>query len=383
MDLSRLSLTPDASSRRDFLKTLSRGMGGAALAASAGPLVGRAAVPDEEKLGVALVGLGNYATGQLAPALQETTNCELTGIVTGTPAKAEKWKTKYDIPEENVYNYETYDRIADNDDIDIIYVVLPNGMHAEYTIRAAEAGKHVLCEKPMATSVQECRDMIAACEKAGVKLSVGYRLHFQPHHQHVMELGQDEVYGPVTVMQNGFGFRIPDDAVDEPHFEWRLDKEMAGGGALMDVGIYAIQGARYVTGEEPEAVTAQEYTTRPDVFDEVDETLFFQLEFPGGTVVDGSTTYNGNFNRLYATATEGWFEVRPAYGYGGVEGRTHEGPMDLQNVNQQARQMDAFAEAVRQDRAPRVGGEEGLRDLEVIEAIYESIAAGGDRVEVA
>lgn len=383
MDLSLLSPTiPDASSRREFLKTLSRGMGGAALAASAGPLVSRAAGPDEEPLGVALVGLGNYATGQLAPALQETTNCELTGIVTGTPAKAEKWKEKYDIPEENVYNYETYDRIADNDDIDIIYVVLPNSMHAEYTIRAAEAGKHVLCEKPMATSVQECRDMIAACEKAGVKLSVGYRLHFQPHHQRVMELGQDEVYGPVTVMQNGFGFRIPDDAVDEPHFEWRLDKEMAGGGALMDVGIYALQGARYVTGEEPEAVTAQEYTTRPEVFDEVDETLFFQLEFPGGTVVDGSTSYNGNFNRLYATATDGWFEVRPAYGYGGVEGRTHEGSMDLENVNQQARQMDAFAEAIRQDRPPRVGGEEGLRDLKVIEAIYESIAAGGDRVEI-
>jgi predicted dehydrogenase len=372
----------DPSTRRQFLKTASRGLGGAALAASAAPLVGRAARPAPDPLGVALVGLGNYATGQLAPALQETTQCELTGIVTGTPEKAETWKEKYDIPDENVYNYETYDRIADNDAIDIIYVVLPNAMHAQYTIRAAEAGKHVICEKPMATSARACRDMIAACERAGVKLSIGYRLHFQPHHQRAMTLGQDEAFGPVTVMQNGFGFRISDDATDEPHIEWRLDETMAGGGALMDVGIYAIQAARYVTGEEPVAVTAQEYTTRPEVFSEVDETLFFQLECPGGTVVNGSTSYNGNFNRLYATAPDGWFEVRPAYGYGGVEGRTHEGPMGLGNVNQQARQMDAFAACIRQDRSSRVSGAEGLRDLEVIEAIYASIDAGGTRVEI-
>ena len=374
----------DAPTRRQFLKTLSRGAAGAALAASAAPLVGRAAPPDPhaETIGIALVGLGNYATGQLAPALQETTKCELTGIVTGTPSKAETWKQKYEIPDENVYNYETFDRIADNDEIDVIYVVLPNSMHAEYTIRAAEAGKHVICEKPMATSVQECKDMIDACETAGVKLSIGYRLHFEPHHQRVMTLGQEEVFGPVSVMQNGFGFRISDSATDEPHIEWRLDKEMAGGGALMDVGIYAIQGARYVTGEEPVAVTAQEYKTRPEVFSEVDETLFFQLEFPSGTVVDGSTTYNGNYNRLYATARDGWFEISPSYGYGGQKGRTHEGPMDIETVNQQARQMDAFADCIRQDRPSRVGGEEGLRDLQVIEAIYDSVAADGARVPV-
>ena len=370
------------SSRRQFLKKLSQGAGGLALATSAAPLVGRAAVPEEEKLGVALVGLGNYATGQLAPALQETTKCKLTGIVTGTPSKAETWKRKYDIPESNVYDYETYDQIATNEEIDIIYVVLPNGMHAEYTIRAAEAGKHVICEKPMATSVQECEDMITACERAGVKLSIGYRLQFEPHHKRVIEVGQENVFGAVNVIHAGFGFRIPDSATDEPHIEWRLDKEMAGGGALMDVGIYAIQAGRYVTGKEPVAVTAQEYKTRPDIFDEVDETIFFQLEFPGGTVLDGSTSYNGNFNRLFATATDGWFELNPAYGYGGIEGTTHEGPMDISNVNQQALQMDAFAECIRQDRTSRVSGKEGLRDMEVIEAIYESIETSGKRIKV-
>lgn len=375
--------SPNApTSRRRFLETLSRGVGGAALASAVGPLGSRAARRQPPSVGVALVGLGNYATGQLGPALQETTICDLTGIVTGTPEKAETWKQKYDIPESNVYNYETFDQIADNPDVDVIYVVLPNAMHAEYTIRAAEAGKHVISEKPMATSADDCRSMIEACERNGQKLSIGYRLHFEPHHQRVMKLGQEEAYGPVTLMQNGFGFHIPDSATDVPHIEWRLDKEMAGGGALVDVGIYAIQAARYVTGEEPEAVTAQEYTTRPDIFSEVDETIFFQLEFPSGTVVNGSTSYNAGFNRLYATTDEGWFEVQPSYGYGGIQGRTHEGPMNLSNVNQQARQMDAFARCILEDRTSRVDGTEGLHDLQVIEAIYESIAAGGQRVEV-
>jgi predicted dehydrogenase len=365
-----------SSSRRRFIKQVSMGVGGAALASSAGPLATHGALAREQQLGIALVGLGNYATGQLAPALQETKRCHLAGIVTGTPSKAEEWKKKYDLPEENVYDYETFDQVADNDDIDIIYVVLPNAMHPEYAIRAAEAGKHVISEKPMATSVDECRAMIDACEQNGRKLSIGYRLHFEPHHQRVMTLGQKKTFGPVQFMQNGFGFHISDDATDRPHIEWRLDKEMAGGGALMDVGIYAIQGARYVTGEEPVAVTAQEYKTRPDVFSEVDETLLFQLEFPSGTVVDGSTSYNANFNRLYASALNGWFKLKPSYGYGGVQGETHEGPMDLPNVNQQAHQMDAFATCILEDRTSRVAGVEGLRDLQVVEAIYESIETG-------
>ena len=352
------------------------------LASAAGPFVHTAASHSASPMGIALVGLGTYATGQLAPALQETEKCHLAGIVTGTPAKADRWMQKYNLSEDHVYDYETFDEIASDEAIDIIYVVLPNGLHAEYTIRAAEAGKHVICEKPMATSVEDCRAMIDACDRNDRKLSIGYRLHFEPHHQRVMTLGQEAPFGPVQFMQNGFGFHIPDDAIDAPHIQWRLDKEMAGGGALMDVGIYAIQAGRYVTGEEPVAVTAREYATRPDTFDEVDETILFQLEFPSGAVVDGSTSYNANVNRLYASAPDGWFEVQPSYSYGGLQGRTHEGPMDLPNVNQQAHQMDAFADCIQNDRSSRVAGVEGLRDLQVIEAIYESIDTGS-RVRIA
>lgn len=360
-------------SRRRFLKTASIGAGGAAVAASTPALwhlAEREPLPPDEQLGVALVGLGNYATGQLAPALQETELCYLAGIVTGTPAKAEEWSQKYDIPQENIYNYETFDRIADNDAIDIVYVVLPNNMHAEYTIRAAEAGKHVISEKPMATSVADARAMIDACEAADRKLSIGYRLQFEPHHRRVMEIGQEEEFGPIKMMENSFGFTIGDPT------QWRLDKEMAGGGALMDVGIYAIQASRYTTGEEPLSVHAQEFKTDYEKFGEVDETIFWQMEFPSGAAAKCGTSYNTNINRLWAGASGGSVELEPAYSYGGLQGRTSQGPMNIENVNQQALQMDDFADCILNDRESPVSGVEGLRDMIIVEGIYASIERG-------
>lgn len=330
----------------------------------------------DNKLGVALVGLGSYATGQLAPALQETEKCYLAGIVTGTPAKAEAWKERYGIPDDNVYNYRTFDRITDNPDIDIVYVVLPNNMHPEYVIRAAEAGKHVITEKPMATNVRDCERMIAACDEAGVKLSVGYRLHFDPYHQEIMRLGQEKVFGPVALVEGSYSFTYRDTDA------WRFDKEMAGGGALLDVGIYAIQGARYVTGEEPVRVQAQAFNTRPDVFEEIYETILWQMEFPGGATSTHSTSYSGYVNRLYLMAPGGWAELDPSYHYDGQAGRTSEGPMDFPQVTQQALQMDDFADCVLNDRESRVSGEEGLRDMRVIEAIYRSIDSGSGWTEV-
>ncbi len=335
------------------------------------PAPAHPSLPEREQLGVALVGLGNYATGQLAPALEQTTLCRLAGIVTGTPAKAVAWQQRYPHLEGHVYDYATYDRLAEDDAIDVVYVVLPNAMHAEYTIRAAQAGKHVICEKPMAVSVAEAQAMIDACEAAGRKLSIGYRLHFEPHNREAMRLGQEQVYGPVVAMETEFGFRIGDPT------QWRLKHALAGGGALMDVGIYAIQAARYVTGEEPIRVTAQAFKTDPVKFAEVDETITWQLTFPGGCVVSSLTSYAAYVERLYAAAQRGWFELRPAYSYGGVRGTTSEGPMDFPQINQQAAQMDAFADCVLNDRTSTVDGYEGLRDMRVIEGIYRSIETGG------
>jgi predicted dehydrogenase len=323
------------------------------------------------KLGIALVGLGGYAGGQLAPALQQTEHCYLSGIVTGTPSKIDRWKSKYSIPGANVYNYETFDTIKDNPDIDIIYVVLPNSMHAEYVIRAANAGKHVICEKPMAMNVKECDDMIAACKKAGKMLSIGYRLHFEPYNLEMTRLGTQQVYGPIKKMSAGFGFPAGD-----PN-QWRLKKPLSGGGPLVDVGVYCIQGFCYTTGLEPVAVTAQEGPkTDPQKFNGVEESITWQMEMSNGIICEGHASYSQNMNYLKAEAEKGVFELTSAFNYSGQAGYTPAGQMDFPRVNQQARQMDDFALAIKDKRPTPVPGEMGKRDVRIIGAIYEAMNTG-------
>jgi predicted dehydrogenase len=322
------------------------------------------------KLGIALVGLGSYAGGQLAPALLQTEHCYLAGIVTGTPSKAEEWKTKYSIPAANIYNYQTFDTIKDNPDIDIIYVVLPNNMHADYVVRAAAAGKHVICEKPMAITVEDCDRMIAACKKAGKMLSVGYRLHFEPYNLEMARLGTQKVFGNINRIRSGFGFPAQAGI-------WRLDKTMAGGGPLMDVGIYCIQAFCYVTGKEPISVTAQEGPkTDPQRFPTVEQSLKWQFEMPDGVIAEGEASYASPMNYLHADAKKGWFELGPAFNYGGMKGATSNGVLDLPKVNQQAKQMDAFAVAVINKKPSIVPGEMGRRDVKYLQAIYEAMRTG-------
>jgi len=355
--------------RRTFLGQLATGAGALSFA-STSLAKGSFLEPPAKKLGIALVGLGYYSTYKLAPALLETQYGELRGIVTGTPSKIDKWQKDYNIPDKNVYNYENFDEIADNSDIDVIYIVLPNGMHAEYTIRAAQAGKHVICEKPMANTVSECEEMIQACKDAGKQLAIGYRLHYEPHTREVMRLGQEQVFGPIKMIESGFGFRIGDPT------QWRLDKELAGGGPLMDVGVYVIQGARYVTGEEPIAITAQTIKTDPVKFDEVEETALWQMEFPSGAIANCSTTYAANTERLRVNCESGWFELSPAYSYGPIKGRTSQEVFSFPHINHQAAHMDGVCWSILNDEPNIVPGEEGLRDLKVLDAIYRAIDSG-------
>lgn len=322
-----------------------------------------------KKLGIALVGLGKYSSGQLAPALMQTSHCYLAGIVSGSPGKTAEWKKKYAIPDGNVYNYENFDGIKDNPAIDIVYVVLPNSMHAEYVIRAANAGKHVICEKPMALNTDECGRMISACKEAGKMLSIGYRLHFEPHHQCVMEMMQNRKYGEIKKFSGAHGMSDVEG--------WRLDRSLAGGGPLMDVGIYCVQAARYSIGAEPIAVTAQEgKKTDAQKFRDIEESLSWQMEFPGGIIADCRTSYSEKMNLLQVDAASGWVKLSPAYGYSGIKGETNAGEIKLPEVNQQARQMDDFAQAIINKRPTPVPGEMGRRDVKILAAIYEAMRTG-------
>jgi predicted dehydrogenase len=248
-------------------------------------------------------------------------------------------------------------------------------MHAEYTIRAARAGKHVISEKPMATSVEDCDRMIAACKETGKMLSIGYRLHFEPHNLEMMRLGTQKVFGNIKIIQ------AEDGMADVQG--WRLNKKLAGGGPLMDVGIYCVQGCRYTTGLEPIAVRAQEGPKKDKTkFSQVEESLTWQLEFPGNIKAACKASYSEDMNLLRAEAEKGWFELSPAYGYGGIKGRTSNGEMDFPQVTQQARQMDDFAIAITSKRPSPVPGEMGRQDLKILMAIYKAMETG-QRVEIA
>ncbi|MBO9573811.1 MAG: Gfo/Idh/MocA family oxidoreductase, partial [Chitinophagaceae bacterium] len=215
---------------------------------------------NKTKLGVALVGLGYYSTDLLAPALQNTKNCYLAGIVTGTPSKAELWMRQYNISENNVYDYQNFDDISSNPDIDVIYIVLPPSMHKEYVVRAANAGKHVWCEKPMAMTVAECQEMIDACKKNKRSLAIGYRCQHEPNTQEYTKLIKSGALGKLKSISSAAGY------FDSRTNHWKQKKEM-GGGALYDMGVYAIQGSRLGSQMEPVAVfDAKTSTTRPEIY---------------------------------------------------------------------------------------------------------------------
>lgn len=361
---------PFSPSRREFLRRLS--LGGAALAAgSLWPHWLRAESVTPKPLGIALCGLGNYSRTQLALALAQTKLCKLTGVISGTPAKIEKWQKDYSIPAANCFSYEQFDRLADCKDIDIVYVVTPNTLHREHVIRAARAGKHIICEKPMGGTVADCDAMLTACKEAKVKISVGYRMHFDPYAKELMRLQRTREFGEFTKLTGNFSFVFGKRA-------WRVEKKLAGGGPLMDIGIYVIQAACMAAGATPIAVTAKEEPKeRPEFFLDVEEAISFKLEFPNGAVLDAKTSYNDYANTFRAEGAKGWIEfVDGAYSYRVGKVTTSRGDLNFPAPNQQALQMDDFADCILTGRESEVGGEMGRRDMKIIEAIYESARTG-------
>jgi len=351
--------------RRKFLAQSLLSAGGLVSAANAFPSI---IIPQEKKkLGVALVGLGYYSTDLLAPALQLTQHCYLAGIVTGTPSKAEQWKKIYDISEKNIYNYGAFDSLSNNTDVDVVYIVLPPSMHAEYSIRAAAAGKHVWCEKPMAMTVTECQRMIDAAKQNKVRLSIGYRMQHEPNTQRIIDFRKKEKYGGVVHVKAAAGY------YDSRTDHWKQKKKL-GGGAMYDMGVYPLNAARYATGLEPNAVTARASTNRPTVYTEVDETMEFDLEFAGGVTANCETSFGKGMNELKVTCKNGWYELSPFQSYSGIRGRTSDGlVLDQAIPNQQAKQMDDDALAILNKRDVVVPGEEGMKDIRVVEAVYRSV----------
>jgi predicted dehydrogenase len=369
-----MSHAPNRVSRRGFLRQAGAGALVSHVAAGAAAAQ-RVPEPPGRKLGWAIVGLGSLAINQILPAFAKCETSKVTALVSGSPEKAQKLALRYGVPEKHIYSYANYDSIRDNPDIDIVYVVLPNSMHAEYTMRAARAGKHVLCEKPMANTPADCQQMIDASRQAQRKLMVAYRVRYEPYNQALIKVVRDKEFGPLKVVLSDHGFNIGNPG------QWRLKRAMAGGGSLMDIGIYSLNAARYVTGEEPVEINAMEYTTPNDPrFAEVEETINFQLRFPSGVLANCSSSYGAPFNRIRVVGTNGWAELDPATSYGGlrmragtyakVEDRIH--PV----VDHFAKEMDHLSQCVIDNTEPLTSGEEGRGDLTVMMAIYEAAKSG-------
>ncbi len=324
------------------------------------------------KTGYCVIGLGRIA-GHFMPAVRNTTTSQITGLVSGHRDKAERIAAEYGVPASSIYNYENFDEIARNPAIDAVYVALPNSMHAEYTIRAAKAGKHVLCEKPMSTSVADAEAMIAACKAARVKLMIAYRCHYEPTNLKAIQLIRQGALGQVQAIESTFGFNIG-------RGEWRLNKKLSGGGPLFDVGIYSLNACRYLTGEEPEHISANASVIDHDGrFDEVEENVSWTMKFPSGIVASCATTYGANMDGFYRVhGPKGWLEVDSAFVYEGLRLRAEYEGTKLDELNPardpshfQA-EAEHFSHCIQAGLEPKSPGEEGLRDMRYITQIYRS-----------
>jgi predicted dehydrogenase len=352
--------------------------GGPSMVSPVSPALSGAAPAQDRSIGYCIIGLGVIA-GHFMAGIKNSSHCRVAGLVSGHRDKAERIAAQYGVPSGSIYDYGNMDEIAKNREIDAVYVALPNSMHAEYTIRSAKAGKHVLCEKPMCTTVSEAESMIAACKTAKVKLMIAYRCQYEPLHLKAMSIIREGRLGTVQSMSSDFGF--------SGHAgEWRLDKKLAGGGSLFDVGIYSLNASRYLSGEEPSRFSAiTSNVDKMDVrFQQVEENVSWMTTFPSGFVASGHCTYGGQmggFFRIYGS--KGYLEMSPAFNYDGThlrgryagsepgepvvtidEGNPEQDPAQFQ------REAEHMAECIIKDQTPHTPGEEGLRDMRYIHEIY-------------
>jgi glucose-fructose oxidoreductase len=382
-------------SRRSFLKT-------AAFAAPA--IIGmnslvRAQSAREGKLGIALCGLGGFSKQSIAPELPSAQNVYFAGAITGNAAKGREWAAQYGFPEKNIFSYADMAKLAEAKDIAIVHVVTPNALHAEHSIAAAKAGKHVMCEKPMATTVEQCEAMIAAAKAADVSLGVNYRLHWEPHHVKAVEALRNGAVGDLSngnyEFSWGYAAGLSDPRRAATIKKWLLDPKMAGGGAMFDTGVYGVQAACMMTGKSPVAVRGMPTTRHRELFPQgVEETMSFELIFDDGFQALCRASYGNNFHQCTTLGHKGMVEVLPGVPTGSVYGQSAGGKpndkrlvinkreIEAKNTLQLGVMLDAFARSITDKTSFLCPGEMGLRDVRIIEAIYASAKRGGARVEL-
>jgi predicted dehydrogenase len=325
----------------------------------------------QQKLGIAILGLGEYSTERIIPALHQSSYCGLTAVICGKDHDKKQVAEQYNISEEQVFHYDEMEAICKDDTVNLVYIAVPNTLHYKYATKAAAAGKHILCEKPLAPTVKECAEMIATCKQHHVRLYTSYRLQFSPFHQEIARLGTAGLLGKVKRIKANNSIRLePDNGA------WRLKKDLAGGGSLLDVGIYLVQACRYVTGEEPEYVKAHTENKRPDLFTEVEDTVHWEMGFPSGVVASCTCSYSEEESFIEVEAEKGGFSLNPAFVFEGIAGKVNTEEMKFPEVMPEALLLDHVAYSILYKAPSPVNGTEGMKDIRVIAAIYRSINSG-------
>jgi predicted dehydrogenase len=319
--------------------------------------------------------LGHIAQRAILPAFRHAKRFKLVALVSSDAGKAERLASQFGPA--HFYNDAAFEQCLENPAVSAVYIATANGAHVQFALQAAAHGKHVICEKPLATTVADCQAMVDACKKNKVRLMTAYRKYFEPASVALKKLLATGKLGALRTIHTAFTNNLPPSANS-----WHLDESLAGGGALMDLGIYCVNSVRWLTGQEPLEATAHTWTTVPNRFTTVEENIAFQLKFPAGLYVQGSSSFTAiKTSFLQIHGQEGWAALNPAFAYneerrlfGKIEGEWFEKRFKV--IDEFSLELDYFAECIVKNREPEPDGVAGLRDVAVIEAIYEAAELG-------
>jgi predicted dehydrogenase len=329
-------------------------------------------VPVSKRIGYAVVGLGSIAETSVLPAFRNSKKSKLVALVSHDKSRAEQLGAKFGV--KHCYSYENYDQCLSQPGVDAVFVSSVNGAHAKQTIRAASAGKHVLCEKPMATSVEDCRRMVEACRANRVRLMIAYRKYFEPGSVALKKLVTGGKLGRLRHIFSSYTEHVDPGKAKT----WQLNRKLAGGGSLMDIGIYCVNTMRWVAGSNPIDATACRWSDDPKRFSDVEDSIAFRLMHPDGLVCQGTSSYSSMAaSFLQVHGDHGWAALNPAFAFeeerrlfGKIRGRWFEQKFKV--IDEFALELNAFADSIHRGRDPEPDGMEGLRDIATIEAIYRS-----------
>ncbi|WP_200889994.1 Gfo/Idh/MocA family protein [Bradyrhizobium japonicum] len=337
-------------------------------------------LPEGQRVGFAVVAMGRLSVEQILPAFAHSRKAKLAALVSGFPEKLHVLGRQYGLGADRLFGYEAFEKLASVDDVRVVYIVLPNSMHKEFVLRSAAIGKHVLCEKPMATNSQDAGTMITACKSENLKLMIAYRCRYQPHHRELIRRVQSHEFGPVKLVE-----AVNAQNQGDPN-QWRLRKALSGGGSLPDIGLYGLNAARATLGEEPVEIQAQLSSTPNDPrFREVEESVVWTMRFPSGALAALSTSYGTHRgSRMAVHMDEASLILDHAFPYHGQrlslvrarDGLETETIIDVPANDQFALEIDHMADCVLNDRAPDTPGEEGLRDMQLMADVYQAAQSG-------